>query len=333
MMNVCAFIRHPTLREGQTTMAINYLRALKFIYNNIKVIDTTKLSIPYINKYGLYITEAFTTILGNCDEIHLLNTNKVLPVLMNNLIGHKRVFSYQFSYLPKTHSNWRVKRIIIESGSRIVIGSSQRIAELFKNGVFIKPPIDTELFKPRDKVFARKILNLPVDKRIIGYVGDIDERRGFNIVAELASAVSDSNIKFLITSLNIDYVSRSTTKNLMRAIRKGTLILIPRRVPIWYIYNAIDLLLLPIYDDYPTEPPATLLEALSSGTPVIGGLSFSMHDYRGLYMAIKPDEWYEALSLINDHYVLSKYSKKAREHLVRHHRYEVIAEELRRSLQ
>ncbi|MEM3836087.1 glycosyltransferase [Pyrobaculum sp.] len=328
MSRICAFVRHPTFKEGQTALAMNYLRALRMIYGrDLRVIETTGLS-PVKSKYGIYLAEALAAAFNDCDVVHLLNTNKVLPAFINGLLSRKRVISYQFSYLPKIHSAWKVKRAIIEHGSNFVVGSSERIAGLFRNGVFINPPINTELFKPRDKALARRLIGLPIDGKIVGYVGDVDERRGFDIVARLASA-ANNDVKFLIASLRVDNISGDTLRALARAIRRGTVLLMFREAPIWYVYNAIDVLLLPIRGDYPTEPPMTLLEALSSGTPVIGSLSPSMVDYRGLYIGVKDDEWDDILSLLHNEKLLDEYSKKAREYVMRYHKYDVVADKLK----
>ncbi|MGB9622703.1 MAG: hypothetical protein ACPL07_02550, partial [Candidatus Bathyarchaeia archaeon] len=248
---ICAIIRHPKLREGQTALSINYLRVLHRMHgNNLKVIDTTRIinavkvagttMLSPTNKYGFYLIEALITAFNSCDEIHLLNTNKVLPALANQLLNQK-VISYQFSYLPSIHSNWKIKRAIIERGSDIVVGSSRRIARLFKNGCFVNPPIDVELFKPRDKVAVRKLLGLPLNVRIVGYIGDIDVNRGFDIVARLMNTVK-GNVKFLVASLRVDNISAETMSNLVNAVSRGAALLMFKEVPIWYIYNAIDIL-------------------------------------------------------------------------------------------
>ncbi|BDR92695.1 glycosyltransferase [Vulcanisaeta souniana] len=332
MSRVCALIRHPTFKEGQTALAVNYLRVLRMIYGrDLRVIETTGLS-PIKSKYGAYLTEALITAFNGCDEIHLLNTNKVLPTFINSLLNHKRIISYQFSYLPKIHGNWEVERVIIERDSNFVVGSSRRIAKLFRNGVFINPPINIELFKPRDKALARKLLGLPINGRIVGYVGDVDEKRGFDIVVKLASDVNN-DVKFLIASLHVDNASKDTLRTLAKAIRRGNALLMLREAPIWYVYNAVDALLLPIRGDYPTEPPMTLLEALSSGTPVIGSLSPSMVDYRGLYIGVEDDEWDDVISIISDDGLLRDYSERARDYIVKNNEYSVVVNKLKGLLQ
>ena len=285
---ICVAVRHPTVKEGQTAFARGFLKVLKMLYGNeLLVIDTAKHDLR--NKYLLYLYEFVTILNKPCDTVHVLNLNKPLISIIGSF-RFKELITYQFSYLPEIHSNWRVKRTLIERGSKLVIGTSRKIAELFSNGFFTYPPVDTELFRPRDKVVVRRLLGLPTDKVIIGYVGDVDVNRGFNIVAKLAAELGGNDIKFLIAYLRVDNVTRDMMVNIKRTLERNALI-VRRTVPIWYIYNAVDVLLLPIRNSYPTEPPATLLEALASGTPVIGGPSPSMDDYVGLYIRVKDDDY------------------------------------------
>jgi glycosyltransferase involved in cell wall biosynthesis len=254
--------------------------------------------------------------------------NKPLTSLVG-LFGLKKVvISYQFSYLPAVHSNWKVKEALIERGSKIVIGTSRRITNLFSNGVFIYPPVDIELFKPREKEYTRHILRLPSNKIIIGYVGDIDVNRGFDVVAKLAAELGGDDIKFLITYLRIDNITRDVMVSIKRALKKNSLI-VKRTIPVWYVYNAVDVLLLPIRNSYPTEPPATLLEALASGTPVIGGPSPSLKDYESLYIKVKDDDYLDVVKQIIDiRKELNELSIRAREFAVKNLSYQAVLQRL-----
>jgi len=329
----CAVVRHPTIREGQTAFARGFLKVLKAVYRgDIHVIDTTT-GTRINNKYMFYIQE-LTRVLSHpcCRVMHFLNINKPLT----SIAGLMRIYdivTYQFSYLPEVHSLWRFKRTLIEYGSKLVIGTSKRIAELFSRGFFMYPPVDIELFKPRDKVLARQVLGVPLNKIIVGYVGDIDDSRGLDIVAKLATTLGNDNIKFLISYLRIDIVKRETIRYLKEASRRNTLI-VRRVTPIWYTYNAVDILLLPINKTYPTEPPATLIEAIASGTPVIGGSSPSMKDYEGLYMRVKSSDDYADViaNVISDKDLLNELSVKCRSFAVRNLSYNSIARRLEQVL-
>jgi glycosyltransferase involved in cell wall biosynthesis len=325
----CAVIRHPTAREGQTAFARGFLKVLKTVYGgNIHVIDTTT-GTRIGNKYVLYIQE-LTRVLSHpcCRIMHFLNINKPLTSITGLMRMHD-IVTYQFSYLPEVHSLWRLKKALIEYGSRLVIGTSKRIAELFSKGFFIYPPVDIELFKPRDKVLARQVLGLPLNKIIVGYVGDIDYDRGFDVVAKLAATLGNDNVKFLISYLRIDFTKRETIEHLKEASRRNALI-VRRLSPIWYLYNAIDILLLPIDRTYPTEPPATLIEAIASGTPTIGGSSPSMQDYEDLYIKVRSDDNYADVitNVMADKDFLNELSIKCREFAVRNLSYSSVARRL-----
>ena len=325
----CAVMRHPTAMEGQTALARGFLKVLKTVYGaNIHVIDTT-MGTRISNKYVLYIQELARVLSHPCCRVmHLLNINKPSTSIAG-LMRICDIVTYQFSYLPEARSLWRFKRALIEYGSKLVIGTSKRIAELFSRGFFIYPPVDTELFKPRDKILARRVLGLPLSKIIVGYVGDIDDDRGFDVVAKLAATLGNDNVKFLISYLRTDFTKRETIENLKEASRRNALI-VRRLSPVWYLYNAIDILLLPIDRTYPTEPPATLMEAIASGTPTIGGSSPSMQDYEDLYIKVRSDDDYADVitNVMADKDFLNELSIKCRRFAVRNLSYSSVARRL-----
>jgi glycosyltransferase involved in cell wall biosynthesis len=192
--------------------------------------------------------------------------------------------------------------------------------------------VDVELFKPRDKRIVRRALNLPSDKVIIGYVGNADINRGFDLVARLATELGGDEVKFLIAYSRIGNLTRAVIGDVKRALRKNALI-IRRPVPIWHIYNAVDILLLPICKTYPTEPPATLIEALASGTPVIGGASPSMQDYEDLYIKMKDNDYADAVgNIAMDKGTLHELRERSREFAIKNLSYQAVARRLKKTL-
>jgi glycosyltransferase involved in cell wall biosynthesis len=325
----CAVVRHPSAVEGQTAFTRGFLRVLETIYGgNMYVIDTTANNrISY--RYAFYIQELIRVFShSSCRVLHSLNVNKPLISIIG-LMKASDLVTYQFSYLPEVHDLWRIKRTLIEYGSTLIIGTSKRITKLFSRGFFTYPPVDTELFKPRDKALARRILGLPLNKIIVGYVGDIDDDRGFDKVVRLAATLGNDNVKFFISYLRVDTIKRETISYLKEALRRNTLI-IRRLTPVWYVYNAVNVLLLPIDRTYFTEPPATLIEALASGTPIIGGSSPSMQDYEGLYIKVKSnDDYADAVDgVISDKDLLNELSVRCRRFAVRNLSYRSIARRL-----
>ncbi|ABW02275.1 glycosyltransferase [Caldivirga maquilingensis] len=330
MPKACILIRHPTYIEGQTTYARNFLKVLSMIYGkDLKIIVSTRNA--HNTPYELYIRESLLLIkYQSCDDIHILNINKVLPLATRVIMKiHARTITYQFSYLPTIHSDWRIKRAIIEKGSQIIIGTSRRIAELFSKAYFIHPPINIELFKPGNKKKAKETLGLPGNTKLIGYIGDIDMKRGIDIVIDTAIKYSREGVKTLMVTPRLDSITKETLEKLKQAYKDKAIIWITKPTPIWLIYNAIDVLLLPIRGEYPTEPPATLLEALSSGTPVIGTKSSSMSDYEELYIAVNENEIPEVIDVAFENEDLRA---KARDFAVKNLSYEAVANKLSRVL-
>jgi glycosyltransferase involved in cell wall biosynthesis len=335
----CALLRHLALKEGQAALTRGFLKALKMIYGGkLYVVDTVEHATPLRPlgfifkgesfKYLLYAFEVMKALSTHYEVVHVLNVNKPLISIIGSL-GLRNVVTYQFSYLPEVHAYWRIKKVLIEKGSRVVIGTSKRISELFNKGLFTYPPVDVELFKPRDKRIARLALNLPSDKVIIGYVGDIDIGRGFDVVARLVATLGSSDVKFFIAYQRIDTLTKNIVDDLKRALRRRALIM-RRATPVWYVYNAVDVLLLPIHKTYPTEPPATLIEALASGTPVVGGASLSMRDYESLYIRVDDcDDYAEVVSniMVNKEF-LHELGKRSREFALENLSYQVVSRRL-----
>ena len=327
---ICAVIRHPSLKEGQTALARGFLRVLRLIYNNIHVIDTAQVKAP---KHLFYLQEGAKALVNSCDTMHLLNVNKPLITFMS-MLADKELITYQFSHLPTIHGFWRLKKTVIERGSRVVVSTSRRIAGLFNNGVFVYPPVDTELFRPRDRDWARGLFNLPRDRPIIGYVGDVDVKRGFDIVVKTALKLAKYGVKTIVTSLRIDNTTPELVRDLRRAVKDGALIVLGREVPVWYFYNAVDAFLLPIRGDYPTEPPMTLIEALASGIPVVGSDSSSMVDYRDLYVVVRDEQDYadSVLKILNDKDMHKELVIKSREFAVYNFSYNAVVYKLSKYL-
>jgi glycosyltransferase involved in cell wall biosynthesis len=327
---ICAVIRHPSLKEGQTALARGFLKVLGLIYSNVHVIDTAQVKAP---EHIFYLQEGARVLMNSCDTIHLLNVTKPLITFIN-MFTNKELITYQFSHLPTIHGLWRLKRTAIERGSRVVVGTSRRIAGLFNNGVFTYPPVDTKLFRPRDRDWARGLFNLPRDRPIVGYVGDVDVKRGFDIVVRTALRLAKYGVKTVVTSLRIDNATPELVRDLRRAVKDEALIVLGREVPVWYLYNVVDALLLPIRGDYPTEPPMTLIEALASGTPVIGSDSPSMADYRDLYVVVRDEQDYTdaVLRTLNDKDVHKELAIKCREFTVNNLSHNAVASKLSRYL-
>ncbi len=153
-------------------------------------------------------------------------------------------------YKIVTPSNW-LKQETIKSG-------------LFKknNVVHISYGIDSDLFKPIDKILARELLNLPKKKIIFLFVADNvnNFRKGFLFLYKAIEKLNYDSVLFLSVGRN----TISNSKNIKNYIHLG---FIHDELLMSIIYSAADAFVIPSLID---NLPNTAIESLMCGTPVIG---------------------------------------------------------------
>ena len=129
----------------------------------------------------------------------------------------------------------------------------------------LPPPILTDYFKHLNKDESRENLGFEKDKVYIGYAGTINRYRRFDIVFKALKNVAFKNMVFVLALANV------RGKNLGVIEEAGK-----THVPIKFVsthdvralYSSLDLLIYPVEREGSVEPPLTVLEAMSCGTPV-----------------------------------------------------------------
>lgn len=123
---------------------------------------------------------------------------------------------------------------------------------------FLIYPVDSDFFKPKDKVKCRKNLKLPLNQKIILYVGRVEYEKGSDIILELAKENKD--ILFLligdIFDKNLEY--EKPENMIFLGSKKRELIL--------DYYNSADLCIFPSRAE---AGPSAARESLCCGTQVI----------------------------------------------------------------
>ena len=120
--------------------------------------------------------------------------------------------------------------------------------------------LDTSIFKLHNQAFARRVFNLPKDKKILLFVSDVlsNERKGLDLLLEAISAIEDDslwlcavgNTKEENSSLrNVSYLGRVNDERLIALV-----------------YSACDAFVLPSRED---NMPNVKLESIACGVPVI----------------------------------------------------------------
>ncbi|MEM3833362.1 MAG: glycosyltransferase family 1 protein [Thermoprotei archaeon] len=137
--------------------------------------------------------------------------------------------------------------------------------------------VDHDLFKPRDKLEAKRRLRLPLDKPIILNVGSEEPRKNVpTLLKAFKKLLSDIPNALLVR------VGERTAgvERLVRALELSDKVLYRRASPseVAFYYNAADLLVHTSYYEGFGNPP---LEAMSSGCPVIAGNRTSIPEVVG----------------------------------------------------
>lgn len=129
----------------------------------------------------------------------------------------------------------------------------------------ISNPINTEQYKPKDKVALRKALNLPIDKKIILFAAAkvSDKRKGIDYLLEASKIIAqqkNNNSVFLIAGGNSEELIKHLS---LPAINVGYIA--SANMP--NIYNAADLFVTPSLQE---NLPNTIMESMACGTPCVG---------------------------------------------------------------
>lgn len=132
------------------------------------------------------------------------------------------------------------------------------------NVVSIPNPIDTDIYRPKDKIAARNKLNLPIDKKIVLFaaVKASDKRKGTDYLIEASRLMAQRNndIHFLIAGNRSDEIEQQ-----LALPAHSTGYVSPENMP--DVYNAADVFVTPSLQE---NLPNTIMEAMSCGTPCVG---------------------------------------------------------------
>lgn len=263
---------------------------------NLHWINRSMISLTEINKFNEKIVISLHDMwFFNSTEHYFEKKNNISSFLdrvcwkkKKHLINKKNVFFI-------AHNKWMLNKVI-------------HLYPHLKKKLFLSKyyPIDTKIFRPRNKLYLRKKYNLPLDKKIILFSAqDInDERKGYYYFKKILTKLSkNDNFYFLSmgnTDKDLNYFKNYKHLKYLSNNRTAE------------IFSLSDIYLCTSIID---NLPLTVLEALSSGNLVISfknggttevlknlGKSFSISDINKLIMFIK--------NLNNSE--IKKYSRKSR---------------------
>ena len=297
MTHVCfvGYGIYPPWNEGRKVISRNIIDALKQHTDldvsvvssvgkgyerkkGVEYASTTRLT-SYTKGYDPLVDAAMIRLISSInkrkdvDIIHLFTTHFPVFSFYGKRIGKPVVAQFFGNPHLNKLKRLRVPRAIdryittsIETGWFADLGITN-----FQN---VNPPINTDIFKPEDKIKARRYFKLPADKFILLYMGNMSEVRfSPNLLSETKFLRDPNNLLVIAANLIDSYWQNNNTlheKNIM--LRKA--ILTEREKAL--LYNAVDAFILPFDTKlksykhvFVIDPPITMLEAMSCGVPVI----------------------------------------------------------------
>lgn len=154
-------------------------------------------------------------------------------------------------------------RLTIVAPCRWLADTARQSSLLGRFAVDVIPyGLDTDVFRPRDRLIARSVLEIPEDARVILFIADsiANRRKGFGLLLKALETLGDLS--------NLWLLSIGQGENF------GQLPLPHRRLPfidddrlLSVFYSAADVFVIPSIQD---NLPNTVLEAMACGLPVVG---------------------------------------------------------------
>jgi glycosyltransferase involved in cell wall biosynthesis len=188
----------------------------------------------------------------------------------------------------------RHERLHVVALNQWMAESVRRSPLLGRFGVTVIPNgVETDVFAPRDKHFARDVLGIPQDANVLLFAADsvTNRRKGFHVLTEALNTLPDSSNIALVS------VGAGNVK-LGHGIPHIHVGHVEDRQRLSLVYSAADVYVVPSLQD---NQPNTVLESMACGTPVVGfdvggipdmvrpgitGLLAPVGDARGLRAAI-----------------------------------------------
>jgi glycosyltransferase involved in cell wall biosynthesis len=190
-----------------------------------------------------------------------------IPLVISALGTIERKVAYEGSYTSRQiikAMNFADKVLSVSEDLKLHIVN----LGINENNVIVVPNgVDTEKFKPAGKENARKLLNLPLDKNIILFVGALRSIKGVDYLIEAAKNFVDSNTELYLVGR--DDGLKKSLKKMAQDFKITDFIKFigpvnHEDIPLWI--SASDILVLPSLSE---GRPNVVLEALACEVPVV----------------------------------------------------------------
>jgi glycosyltransferase involved in cell wall biosynthesis len=259
--------------------------------------------------------EKFIDNCGNCPALKFRSEKD----LSHKIYKMKSMAYKNLNFSVITSSNW--------------LNAEAKRSSLFRNRKIrtVHNPINTDIFKPKEKINSCKELNLPLDKNLILFSAMelTNERKGLRYLISALKIISKNQPEYL-ENTNIVILGLTGGMDLSEIpFQVQVLGKITNENKLVDCYNAADIYVAPSLQD---NLPNTVVESLSCGTPVVafntGGMPDMIEHLENGYLAeLKSSKDLAAgmVTLLSDTKELLKIKEKCRETALEKFNEETIA--------
>lgn len=219
--------------------------------------DIARIKAPIV--WSLHDMWAFT------GGFHYENTEEFQEVSKNSsLTGTKKIDNLSKKLLKRKKAVFAKKNDITIIGLSRWIAKEAKKSKIFgnKNIINLPNPIDTDLFSPMNKFEARKLLNLPNDKKLILFgamSATKDRRKGWLELKSALNKVSSNNTELVVFGSDNDNYEYSLPVQFTGTIEDDKTLKI--------LYSACDVMVVPSLQENLSN---AIMESLACGLPVVG---------------------------------------------------------------
>jgi Glycosyltransferase len=287
-------------------LSFEYLEKLKRL--NKTMVWTLHDMCPFTG--GCHYDEGCEKYKGKCGKCKVLNSN--VDKDLSYKIQKKKIQLFSNMNISIVGcSNWITK-----------CARDSKILEN-KRCINIPNPINHNVFKPLNKEFARKALNIKSEKKIILFgamSSDSDKRKGYEQLIESLKKMDLEKYKIVIfgNETNDKYLNRITNATYIGKVYDDFTLSL--------IYNCADVFVAPSIQENLAN---TVMEALACGTPVtafkIGGMEDMIkHEFNG-YLAnpFKTSDFANGIEWCIEN--TNELSLNAREYVINNYKSNIIA--------
>jgi glycosyltransferase involved in cell wall biosynthesis len=354
-------ILNPSAVSGEFNTALNWAKAVYLVGAHVKVLCLGSMCSGYYRIDGLnieYISMKQRTAtlrdffklqkeiverIRDFNVVHFaMDADSVsfTPMLsLLKLAGRKIINSYLLRNPPLEIYTFFNKIVLFD----LLTVTSKRLSHLFvqkyrnRAKIEVIPPcIDTNFFKPRDKFVIREKLNLPQDCFLMFTLGHFRSGRRISSLIKIVDELREEHRNIMLMVGWTGYGDANNINEIFSLSKQKRFTkIIPPTSNINLYYDAADVYVLTAKSDSVIEVPISIIEALSSGTPVIAfyvnAVSEIVKDGFNGYL-IEDGNFREMklkiASLIDDPNLLKYFSVNARRVALNNFSYEVIGRKL-----